>query len=131
MNRAGLVVRVWRWLRAYLAAVLLLGALAASCVRTLAEEVEPRPQHPPPGYVLTRPSAQLQWSRGNRSGEIRLQLSSSREFDAPFVDEVVSTTTHTLRDLEPGSTCYWRLVQGDRVGRISWFEVSPTALRFR
>ena len=70
-------------------------------------------------------------SRGNRAGEIRLQLSTSRDFDEPIIDEVVTVGTHALRGLDPGRTYYWRLVQGERVGDASWFEVSTTALRFR
>jgi hypothetical protein len=131
MTGVRIAIRLWRWGRVYLVAVLLLAALAASCVRTLTNAVEPRPQHPAPGYVLSRPSIQLQWSAGNRDGEIRLQLSTDREFDALMIDEVVTRHTHALKNLEPGRTYYWRLVQGNRAGDVSWFEVSPTALRFR
>lgn len=129
--RHSLATRLWRWVRAYLVAWLLIGGLAVSCVRTLTDDIEPRAQHPPPGYVLARDRAQLQWSAGTRDGEVRVQLSTSPDFDELLVDEVAPRNTRQLRNLEPGTTYYWRLVQGDSDGDVAWFEVSPTAVRYR
>jgi hypothetical protein len=131
MQRAPLALRIWRWIRAYVVALLLLFALAASCVRTLTHEVGPRPQHPPSGYVLTRTRVQIQWSAGNTGDEIRLQLATDEGFGDPIVDEVVSGKTRELKDLEPGGVYFWRLNRGGRIGETASFEVSPTALRYR
>jgi len=131
MIRRSLPARVWRWARIYLVALLLVGGLALSFARTLANDIGPRPQHPPPGYVLARARAQLQWSPGNRDGEIRVQVSTDPGFGELFVDEVPKRSVRELGELEPGATYYWRLVQGDHVSDVARFQVSPTAVRFR
>jgi hypothetical protein len=131
VNRSGLLVTAWRWARTYLVALLLVVGLGVSCARTLLEDIGPRPQHPPPGYALSRTQVQLQWSTGNRSGEIRVQVSTDAAFGELLVDEVPAKNTRDLEGLRPGRTYYWRLVQRGRTGSAASFEVSPTALRYR
>lgn len=131
MYRSGLLTTVWRLARTYLVALLLVAGLGVSCARTLLRDIGPRPQHPPPGYVLARTQVQLQWSTGNRSGEIRVQVSTDAAFDELVVDDVISRNTRDLKDLKPGRTYYWRLVQRGRIGSVASFEVSPAALRYR
>lgn len=131
MYRGGLLEKAWRGVRAYLVALLLVIGLGVSCARTLLGDIGPRPQHPPPGYALARTQVQLQWSAGNRGGDIRVQVSTDAAFGELLVDEVPPRNTRDLKDLEPGRTYYWRLVQRDRTSSIASFEVSPIALRFR
>jgi hypothetical protein len=126
----GLIARVLGWLRAYLVALLLVVGLGLSVALTGLGQIGPQPQHPPQGYVLSRHKAQLQWSRGEREGEIRLQVATGARFEELLVDRTVPRDTYRLQDLEPGKTYYWRLVQGDRVSRTARFAVSPEAVRF-
>jgi len=129
--RASIAARTWRWMRAYLVALLLVGGLALSLARTVAGTVGPHAQHPPAGYVHQRTTTELQWSVGNRGGEVRVQLSTSPGFEELLLDEVPRRPVRELRDLEPGRTYYWRLVQGGSVADVSSFVVAPTALRYR
>ncbi|MBW2276933.1 MAG: hypothetical protein JRF63_05535 [Deltaproteobacteria bacterium] len=129
--RRSFAARLWRWIRAYFVASLLVGGLVVSCVRALNDDIEPRAQHPPPGYVLARTRAQLQWSAGTLDGEVRIQVSTSPGFDELLIDEVAPRNTRELRNLEPGTTYYWRLIKGDHLSDVAWFEVSPTALKYR
>lgn len=131
MRSIGLLVAVAQWLRSYLVATLLVIGLAVSCVRTWARDIEPRPQHPPSAYTLSRTRTQLQWSLGNREGPVQLQVSKDERFTDLFVDEPARGTTRNLKRLEPGQTYHWRLVQGDRTSTSSSFRVSSSALRFR
>jgi hypothetical protein len=131
MRASGLLPALWWWLRSYLVAGALVVGLGVSCARTLLGEFEPRPQHPPPGYVLSRCSVQLQWSAGTRQGAIRLQVAQDDRFEDLVADEVVRRNTFDLDDLTPGGTYYWRLLQGERVGAAARFDVARTALRYR
>ncbi len=125
MYRSGILIAAARWLRRYLVALALIGTLAAAMIQVYTTGVGPRPQQPPEGYVVERDRASLQWDKGTIERPIELQVSiDDPEFGNPAVERKTSGTSHSLRDLEPGSTYYWRLVQDGEPSRTASFSVS-------
>ena len=107
-----MLVRLGIFLRRYLVAVALLATLVVALVQVYATGTGPMPQQPPEGYTVERARASLQWNRGTRTETITLQISiDDPTFSAPKVDRQVNGTSHSLNDLQRGSTYYWRLVQ--------------------
>lgn len=131
MTRTGLIPRIAAWLRVYLIPVCLFCVVLVSVIETVTSSVDPMPQHPPHGLNLVRDHVQLQWSKGNGEGELRLQVAiDDLTFSTMIVDEAVVKNTHRLKKLEPGRTYYWRLVKGGEPGFVSVFTISANALRY-
>ena len=131
MTRTGLIPRIVAWLRVYLIPVCLFCVVLVSVIETVTSSVDPMPQHPPHGLNLVRDHVQLQWSKGNGAGELRLQVAvDDSTFSTMIVDKAVVKNTHRLKELEPGRTYYWRLVKGGEPGFVSVFTISANALRY-
>jgi hypothetical protein len=132
MRRTGLIVVFVRFLRSYLLALALVGALALTFLKSFTGGFGPVPQHPPEGITIVRDSEQLQWSPGARRGPIRLQVSAnSPTFSGElFVDQKVKSTRHVLSNLAPGTTYFWRLVQNNESSHVSKFHVAKGAVRY-
>ncbi len=119
------------WLRIYLIPVCLFCVVAVSVIETVTSDVDPMPQNPPHGLGLVRDHVQLQWSKGNGAGELRLQVAiDDSAFSTMIVDRVVEKNTHRLKKLKPGRTYYWRLVKGGEPDFVSVFTISPNALKY-
>jgi len=125
MRAVEMLVRLGIFLRRYLVAVLLVGLLAAALIEVYATGTGPMPQQPPEGYTVERARASLQWNRGTRTEPITLQISiDDPTFASPKVERKVNGTTHSLNDLQRGSTYYWRLLQAGEPGPTASFKVS-------
>jgi len=111
----------------------LAGALAWSGIKVATIGTDPVPQCPPDGMEMETDDALLEWSRGTRGGEIRLQVSArgAGGADERIVDEVVRDDSRRLKRLRPGTTYTWRLVQGGEPSPEAEFSVSRNALRYR
>lgn len=131
MMKLDLISNIWGWSRNYLVAIVLVSMLAFSFLKVAVIGAGPTPQGPPQGYALGKTQIELEWDKGSRDGDIRLQVSiDDPAFTKPLVNKVTSSSTHSLNDLEPGHTYYWRLVQNDRSSRVAHFETAPNAVRF-
>ena len=120
-----MLVRLGIFLRRYLVAVVLVASLGWALVQVYTSGTGPMPQQPPEGYTVERARASLQWNRGTRSEPITLQISiDDPTFAEPKVDRKVNGTSHSLNNLERGSTYYWRLVQAGEASPIASFKVS-------
>ncbi|MCU0664694.1 MAG: hypothetical protein MUC50_20525 [Myxococcota bacterium] len=125
------ISKVWGWSRDYLIAITLISMLAFSFIKVAVVGVGPAPQGPPQDYELGKTQIELEWSKGNREGEIRVQVSmDDPSFAKPFVDKPTTATTHSLNDLEPGRLYYWRLVQNGRTSRVARFGTASNAVKF-
>jgi len=119
------------WLRRYAIGLALVTALVVAFAQYWTVGVGPVPQQPPEGYVIEKGTADLQWNRGTRAGDIHVQVSvDDPAFGAPAVDKVVAGTTHSVNILEPDHTYYWRLVQNGRPSRVAHFKTSKYHANF-
>ncbi len=131
MYRAGLIPRIWRFLRTYLVALALIFTLAFAFFEVYVTGVGPVPQQPPEGYTIERTNATLQWNKGTKKGPINLQVSmDDPKFKAPILEREVKNTSHAMNKLEPGHTYYWRLVQNDKPSPVATFKTSAYAIAF-
>jgi len=131
MTRVGLIPWIVAWLRIYLIPVCLFCVVLVSVIETVTSGVEPMPQHPPHGMSMVRDHVQLQWSKGNGDGELKLQVAvDDSAFSTMIVNKAVVKNTHRLKRLKPGRTYYWRLVRGGEPGFVSVFTISANALRY-
>lgn len=123
--------KLWGWMRNYLVAILLVSMVFFSFIKVAVIGTGPTPQGPPMNYSLHKTQIELEWHKGTREGEIRLQVSVDEpNFEELMIDKVVGGTTHSLNDLEPGRTFYWRLVQNEKPSRVARFSTAPNAVKF-
>lgn len=121
----------WRLVRVYGVATLLVAGLGYTFVTVALFGAGPTPQLPPDGYVAERGRVDLQWHRGNRAGEIRLQVAETGgNFRETVVDRVESGTTLSLRGLDPDRTYSWRLMQNGRTSRVASFKTPRSHVDF-
>jgi predicted PurR-regulated permease PerM len=131
MLRIGLIPRLWLFARKYLVVLLLIGCFAFAMFQVYITGTPPVPQQPPQGYTLGRLQARLQWNKGTRPGAIQLQVSvDDPDFIEPLVDKKTTGSNHSMRNLLPGHTYYWRLVQEGKPGPVASFKTSPYAIKF-
>lgn len=126
----GILIGLGILARRYLVALALLATLAAALVEVYTTGTGPMPQQPPEGYTIEISRTSLQWDRGTRTDPITLQISiDDPTFAAPKVDRKVNGTSHSLNDLQRGSTYYWRLVQAGAPSPTASFKVSSTNVK--
>ena len=131
MFREGLLIRLWNLVRNYAVAVILVAMVAVSFIQVYTVGTGPVPQLPPEGYVIQRGTAQLQWSKGTREGEIRLQVSvDDPSFADPVVERKATGNSHSMNKLKPNVTYYWRLVQGEKTSPVATFRTPLHNVRF-
>ena len=159
MHRPGIIPRMWQFIRLYLVSLTLIGIFIWTILEVYVFGVGPVPQQPPPGYVEERLETRLQWHSGNinrikksRGGKpcdenipegfdprfkqsclekVELQVAiDDPDFKELFVDKPVSGNTHVIKNLEPGHTYYWRLMQGGKPSATYSFETAPQAVNF-
>ena len=131
MRLFGYISSVWKFLRDYALPLLLLGIFVTTLVEVYFTGVGPTPQQPPEGHELQRLEAKLTWHKGNRDGAMTLEVSvDDPAFKERFVDRQISGTSHTLRNLKPGHTYYWRLKRDDDYTRTRSFRTSEHAITF-
>ncbi len=122
---------MWNFARSYLVTIVLLAILVWTVVQVYMLGVGPTPQQPPPGFVEDRLNTRLQWHQGNIDQPITVQVSKGDpEFKEPFYDKELTGTTLNVTDLEPGTTYYWRLLQGGKSSSTQFFKTSPNAVAF-
>ena len=121
--------RGWTWIRTYLVALALVVAFAEAMVEVYRSEVGPAPQEPPDGYTVERTTATLQWSKGEQTEKLTLQVSiDDPSFQNPVLDKKTAGKTHSIKDLKRGHTYYWRLI-GDKVkSPVAKFKTSEYAI---
>jgi hypothetical protein len=118
--------------RSYLVAFGLVGIVAYTFVKAMTGGIGPVPQHPPDGLTIVRQSEQLEWSKGLTRGKMRLQVSAgSRDFSGELiVDKTVKINQYALKNLAPGTTYYWRIIENGKAGRVSTFNVAKDAVTY-
>ena len=122
-------VKIWEFIRAYAVAILLIAALAAAFFEVYVLGTGPVTQEPPEGYLNEVTNVTLQWNRGTRKKPIKLQIAvDDPSFAKPLFDREMSGTTHTMNELEPGHTYYWRLMQEDDPSPVATFKTSDNAI---
>ena len=128
MRGIGVVSLVGRFVWRYLATAALVGGLAAAMIGVAANGAGPAPQQPPDGYPVA--SGRI-WNKGTRNGPVTLQVSvDDPSFSAPILKKVVGGVSHTLTDVRPGKTYFWRLLQGADASPTATFEVPATYVDF-
>ena len=131
MRMLEIISALWKFLRDYTLPLVLLGIFVTTLLQVYVFGVGPTPQQPPEGYELQRLEAKLTWHKGNREGATTLEIAKDDPtFQTLFVERQVSGTSHSLRDLEPGHTYYWRLKRDDEYTRTCSFKTSKHAIDF-
>jgi hypothetical protein len=128
LSVAGLALRLaWR----YLVTALLIGGLAAAMIGVATAGTGPMPQQPPDGYAVASGRVSLEWNKGTRKEPITLEVSMDDPgFATPVVRKPVGGVTHSMTELRPGKTYYWRLVQGGSASPTASFEVRANHVDF-
>lgn len=123
--------RLWSFIREYLVVIVLLVGTCKMFFNVYVTGTGPAPQQPPESYTVEQTQATFQWDRGNRTTPITLQVSQdSKSFETLVLDRKITGTTHTMNNLEPGHTYYWRLVQGDETSPVASFKTAKNAVNF-
>lgn len=131
MPRRGIIPRLWDFARKYLVALFMLGAFGAAMFEVYVTGTGPVPQQPPEGYAIEELTATLRWDNGTRGGPVTLEVSvDDPGFAKPLLSRETASGSYALRDLEPGRTYYWRLVQAGRSSPVASFKTSPYAVTF-
>jgi len=125
MRGIGVVSLAARFVWRYAATAALVAGLAAAMIGVATEGTGPVPQQPPDGYSVASGRVSLEWNRGTRKGPITLQVSvDDPSFSKPILRRAVGGTSHSLTDVKPGRTYYWRLLQDDGASPTATFEVA-------
>ena len=74
--------------------------------------------------ILTASSATLTWDGSPDASSYQVQLAATDAFEPVLLQNAVNDTVHTVENLQPNTTYYWRVQAGD--GSL-WSEWSPTA----
>jgi len=131
MRGWGLLPFAARFAWRYAAAAALVAGLAVAMIGVAAGGTGPMPQQPPDGYSVASGRISLEWNRGTRKGPITLQISvNDSSFSKPILMKTIGGISHLLTDVRPGSTYYWRLVQGGEPSPTATFEVSASYVDF-
>ncbi len=131
MQKRGLITSLWEFVRIYLVTVALIYLLAAAFLEVYTTGMGPVPQQPPEGYTVEQMRATLQWNKGTREEKIRLQVAmDDPSFTKPILDKKTAGKSHNMKDLKPGHTYYWRLVQGNKTSSVAMFKTSAYVINF-
>jgi hypothetical protein len=131
MRWIGIISALWKFVRDYGVILTLLTIFVVTVVQVYITGVGPTPQQPPEGYEVQRLEASLQWHKGNKGGAMTLEVSKDDPtFGELFVERQVSGTRHSVLNLEPGHTYYWRLKQDEAYSDTRSFKTSIHAIKF-
>lgn len=131
MQRPGIIPRLWEFVRSYSVAIALIVAFTQAFIEVYSQGTLPATQMPPEGYTVKRLNTTLQWNKGTRDEPITLQISmDTPDFSNPILERKIQGNTHTARNLEPGHTYYWRLVQDSGASSVASFVTSIYAVKY-
>ena len=131
MRLRGIIFAFLKFVRDYTLPLVLLGIFATTILQVYVLGVGPTPQQPPEGYELQRLEARLEWHKGNRDGAVTLEVAEDDPtFETLFMERQVSGTKHTMHNVTPGHTYYWRLKRNDTYSRVCSFKTSKHAIKF-
>ncbi len=119
------------WLRRYLVVLLLLFAMGKICVSSIVGQPEPRPQHPPEDFEVSRTMTRLEWQSCPDVSAYEVDVAMDRpDFRDAETRRISNRNYFTLHGLRPGHRYYWRVRSSDSTSRVLTFRVAENALKF-